>query len=58
MQEYNEERKPKLQNGIFTLCHLLINSLKKLKTILCIDYGYMPILKSVKPCMIITQNSE
>lgn len=51
MQEYNGEQKPKLQNGISVLCHLY--SFKTLKTILCIDYGYMHILKSVKPCMII-----
>lgn len=56
MQEYNGEQKPKLQNGISILCHLY--SFKTLKTILCIDYGYMHILKCVKPCMIRLLNTK
>lgn len=56
MQEYNGEQKPKLQNGISILCHLY--SFKTLKTILCIDYGYMHILKCVKPCLIRLLNTK
>lgn len=49
----NSKRAKKLVEEWSVIITSFIQSLKILKTILCVIYGLVHILKSIKPCMVI-----